>query len=132
MFENVAVIHKGMRPRGTVIEGDQKFGPVFDKNHVLPAGQMSRRRRARERRDTERRAVHVKGMSHAERDDFPHFQCAKLGFRVHTVQVVSLPVDAQAGEHPRLRRPFTPAYPAVEHELAAADGVCTENPIRVY
>jgi hypothetical protein len=46
MFEDVTVIHEGMRPRRGMIEGNQKLGLVLDKNHVLPTRQMSRRRRA--------------------------------------------------------------------------------------
>ena len=46
VFEDVTVIHEGMLLRGGVIKGNQKFGLVLDENHVLPARQMSRRRRA--------------------------------------------------------------------------------------
>src|SRR4030081_297111 len=61
-------------------------------------------------------------MSHSERDDLPDLQRAKLGLDVNAGQVMGLAVDAQAGEHAHLGRPFSSAQPAVQHELAAADG----------
>jgi hypothetical protein len=44
VFEDVAVIHKGMLPRRRPIERDDKSGLILDQNHVLPTGEVSGRR----------------------------------------------------------------------------------------
>jgi hypothetical protein len=36
VFEDVAMIHKGMLPCRRLIEGDENLGLILDKNHVLP------------------------------------------------------------------------------------------------
>ena len=48
VFENVAVVHEGMVPRGGSVKGDQKVGAVLNENHVLPPRKMRWRWRIRE------------------------------------------------------------------------------------
>jgi hypothetical protein len=36
VFEDVTVIHKGVLPSRRSIESHQKFGLIFDENHVFP------------------------------------------------------------------------------------------------
>jgi hypothetical protein len=48
MLKNVAMIHERVGARCRLIESDEKLRFILDKDHVLPAREMSRRRRSRE------------------------------------------------------------------------------------
>ena len=62
-------------------------------------------------------------MRHAARGDLPHLCRSKPGLDVDAAHVMGLAVDAQAGKFAGLARPLPAANPAVEQELAAADGL---------
>ena len=52
MFQDVAMIHEGLFPRGRLVEGDENLRLVLDKRDVLPAREMRRGWRPAERQNT--------------------------------------------------------------------------------
>jgi hypothetical protein len=46
MLKDVAVIHEGVLARCRLIKSDKQLGLILDEHGILPAGQMSLRRRS--------------------------------------------------------------------------------------
>ena len=103
------MIHEGMLPRCRLIEGDEKFGLVFDEHSILPAREMWRRWRSLDRQDAKQCAVDMKWMRHSDRDDLPDLGRSKLCLDIDASDVIGLSIDSDESECLAMRATFRAA-----------------------
>src|SRR6516164_3405390 len=102
VLKNVAMIHERMVARCWPIESDEKLYLILNKNHVLPACEMRRRRRSRNGQDAEQRAVDMKRMCHSSRNHLPDLAGSEAGLDIDAFHVKRLSVDPCEGNHVRM------------------------------
>src|SRR5262249_30482062 len=102
VFKDVAMIHERMLACCRPIESDEKLHLFLNKNHVLPACEMRRRRRSRNGQDAEQCTVDMKRMCHSSRNHLPDLAGSEVGLDIDAFHVKRLSVYSCEDDHVRM------------------------------